>query len=250
MEMERINDDTIRVFMNLDELNDRGIKMLDLIKDHKRVEDFFYSVLDEVDTKHTFVNEGPVTFQVMPSGTGLEIFISKGQADQAQSQDDSEDENQDTTAATNAASQPRANKQNGQSDDQFSQIARDSLEQFFPDGVEEDGQTNNGQPETFFGNRQKRSITLELKRFDDMVALAQELYLNGGTSDLYKYQGKYFVVLTFERDLVDDFDAERQANLAHEYGNTTKVDADVLSEYGEQLMDGSALEITRYYFQQ
>ena len=248
MEMERINDDTIRVFMNLDELNDRGIKMMDLIKDHKRVEDFFYSVLDEVDTKHTFVNEGPVTFQVMPSGTGLEIFISKGQADPTPNADDAQDSTQDTTAAANPTPRAHSTKQKGQSDDQFSQIARDSLEQFFPDGVE-DNQSDNGQPETFFGNRLKRSVTLELKRFDDMVALAQELYLNGGTSDLYKYQGKYYVVLTFERDLVDDFDAERQANLAHEYGDTTKVDADVLSEYGEQLMDGSALEITRYYFQ-
>lgn len=247
MEMERINDDTIRVFMNLDELNDRGIKMLDLIKDHKRVEDFFYSVLDEVDTKHTFVNEGPVTFQVMPSGTGLEIFISKGQPDQTQNTADSDDETQDTAATPNVTSQSHAPKHRAAEDDQDGQIAHDSLEQFFPEGVE-DGRPDSGQPETFFGNQLKRSVTLELKSFDDMVALAQELYLNGGTSDLYKYQGKYYVVLTFERDLVDDFDAERQANLAHEYGDTTKVDADVLSEYGEQLMDGSALEITRYYF--
>ena len=77
MEMEHINKNTIRVLINNDDLNARGITILDLLGDHQQIEDFFYSILREVDTDHQFQNNDSVTFQVMPTENGLELFISK-----------------------------------------------------------------------------------------------------------------------------------------------------------------------------
>ena len=77
MEMERINENTIRVLVDNDDLSARGITILDLLGDHQQIEDFFYSILKEVDTDHQFQNNDAVTFQVMPTNNGLELFISK-----------------------------------------------------------------------------------------------------------------------------------------------------------------------------
>ena len=77
MEMEHINKNTIRVLINNDDLSARGITILDLLGDHQQIEDFFYSILREVDTDHQFQNNDSVTFQVMPTQNGLELFISK-----------------------------------------------------------------------------------------------------------------------------------------------------------------------------
>jgi adapter protein MecA 1/2 len=238
--MERINKDTIRVMMTLEELNDRGIKMLDLVQDHKQIEDFFYSVLDEVDSTHTFVNNGPVTFQVMPNGGGLEIYISRTD------QDDTDDETNDDTFQVDVDGDSKRKDAQG---DRYSRIAKDTLSQFFPDDVN-GAQTNKDTPKpSFFGDHQQtRSVVIALASFEDLISLAQELYLNGGKSDLYKYQDAYYLVLTFDKDFVEEFDAERQANIAAEYGNLSPVGADVLSEYGQHLITDSALETARYYF--
>ena len=77
MEMERINENTIRVLVDSNDLEERGIKILDLLSDHKQIQDFFYSILKEVDSTHQFQDNDSVTFQVMPTGNGLELFISK-----------------------------------------------------------------------------------------------------------------------------------------------------------------------------
>ena len=86
MEMERINANTIRVMLGNDDLAQRGITVLDLLGNHKQIESFFYSILDEVDKDHTFATNEAVTFQVMPSQSGLELLISKN----GQKNDDSD----------------------------------------------------------------------------------------------------------------------------------------------------------------
>jgi len=77
MEMERINEDTIRVVIGNDDLNERGIRVLDLLGNHKQIESFFYSIFEEVDVEHQFQDNDAVTFQVLPNRNGLELFISK-----------------------------------------------------------------------------------------------------------------------------------------------------------------------------
>ena len=41
MEMERINENTISVLVDSNDLEERGIKILDLLSDHKQIQDFF-----------------------------------------------------------------------------------------------------------------------------------------------------------------------------------------------------------------
>lgn len=41
MEMKRINENTIRVLLNNEDLNERGITVLDLLNHNQQIEDFF-----------------------------------------------------------------------------------------------------------------------------------------------------------------------------------------------------------------
>lgn len=83
---------------------------------------------------------------------------------------------------------------------------------------------------------------------DDFVSLAKALRLENGTSDLYLYEGKYYLKLElFSNDPVDMIVSDEVA-IANEYGKKTTVTEDVLNEYGQHLMENSALELSRYYF--
>lgn len=78
MEIEHINEDTIRVKIENSDLIERGVTFLDLLSNQKQIERFFYSILEEVDLDDEFKDSNAVTFQVMPKNNGLELFISKG----------------------------------------------------------------------------------------------------------------------------------------------------------------------------
>ena len=91
MEMENINEHTIRVLIENADLEERGITFLDLLGNQKQIESFFYSILEEVDVDNQFQETDAITFQVLPNGNGLELFISKGDIDDFDSFD--EDDN-------------------------------------------------------------------------------------------------------------------------------------------------------------
>ena len=63
MQVDHINENTIRVRINKNELAHRGLKVLDLLGDKQKIQQFFYSILSEVDTDHTFTQGVPVTFR-------------------------------------------------------------------------------------------------------------------------------------------------------------------------------------------
>ncbi len=225
MEMERINENTIRVLIGNDDLDKRGITVLDLLGNHKQIESFFYSILEEVDKDHQFQNNDAVTFQVLPNQNGLELFISKDVDMSGNDMFDAGDSDSD----------------HPEKRDRVSKYIAEHADNNKPQPVS-DKKTNDE-----FGH-QKRTVILEFDQLDDFVSLAKALRLENGTSDLYLYEGKYYLKLElFSNDPVDMVVSDEVA-IANEYGKKTAVTEEVLNEYGQQLMENSALELSRYYF--
>lgn len=228
MEMERINANTIRVLLGNDDLAERGITVLDLLGNHKQIESFFYSILDEVDKDHTFATNDAVTFQVMPSQTGLELLISKNLPDGQNAS-----EQTDTTQS--------ADQTKGVPD--FIKQQLTALDSSDDDNEEDDvGSFIDGDGTT------QESTVLKLASFEDFISLAKALRLEGASSDLYQYKHDYYLVLTFYSNHISQEEAKDELAVALEFADRASISADVLSEYGKQIMATSALETARYYF--
>lgn len=223
MEMERINDNTIRVLLGNEDLAERGITVLDLLGNHKQIESFFYSILDEVDQDHSFAEDAAVTFQVMPSQSGLELLISR-------SKDENNDEADGTDAAEDSANVPDFIRQ------QLNELDDDDDE-----AVDEGGFIDAKAAD-------QTEVVIRLASFEDFISLAQALRLEGAASDLYTYQDRYYLVLTFYANKVAPSEIRDQTAVAVEFGDKVNLSSDVLSEYGKLLMPTSALETGRYYF--
>ncbi|MHA8110033.1 adaptor protein MecA [Lactobacillaceae bacterium Melli_B4] len=238
MEMDRINDNTIRVLINNDDLSAHGITVLDLLGDHKQIEDFFYSILDEIDKDHQFQGDNDaLTFQVLPNKNGLELFISRAD--------------------------PNDPEKTKQANDTVSDYIRNQLKSNdldMPPGIFDAGDDSNdisssdNYSELGESTSQDHSAYIqrivEFKDFEDFIALSKRLRINSGSSNLYIYNGKYYLELIFFRNLdgsTDDL-IDNSIGLAYEYGEKTNVTAEVLTEYGKRIMETSALELARYYF--
>ncbi|VDG24488.1 adaptor protein MecA [Lactiplantibacillus mudanjiangensis] len=243
MEMERINEDTIRVLIGNDDLNERGIRVLDLLGNHKQIESFFYSILEEVDVDHQFQDNDAVTFQVLPNRNGLELFISKN----------SENLQDTISKATQSAMD---NDDRDSSQDDVSEYLKRKLMQTDTDGTNQAQgvqhnqakDTNDLDPYIEDPDTPTKEFVLQFANFEDVIALAQIFRPDGLASNLYKYRDKYYLELVFFVDQSSAGGIQDDVAVALEYANKTKVTADVLLEHGEKVMSNAALETVRHYF--
>lgn len=204
MEMEHINENTIRVTIENEDLAARGITFLDLLGNQKEIENFFYSILEEVDVADEFEGSDAVTFQVMPKGDSLELLISKNLFNEEVQQMD------------------------------FTQLEGDEIGEFLKKQIQED-----------FADEPSNTAVYALRDMEDMILLAKEVFLERVVTNLYQYKGHlYLTVASLEEELSED----EQAVLL-EFAEQTNVTPEVLEEYGKLLMEQTALETTRYYFQ-
>ncbi len=228
MEMERIDENTIRVILGNDDLAERGVTVLDLLGDHQQVEKFFYSILEEVDTDHMFAGDEAVSFQVMPNKKGLEILISK------MSDEDLAEKEQLQSAFKPKAKVKKNNSQLAALQRKLQGTDQDDDDDF--SHYLEDRDVN------------YRQLVLQLPDFEALIQLASVLRVDSAISNLYRYQGVFYLELVLFEDEMHDISADDALTIAKEYGQKTTVTAEVLAEYGEKIMDQVALQLTRHYF--
>lgn len=214
MEMEHINENTIRVLIGTEDLAARGITFLDLLGNHKEIENFFYSILEEVDVEEEFQGSESVTFQVLPKGDGLELFISKNMM--------IDDANFEEYADMNA--------------EEVGEFIRKQMLQDFDEEPEE------------LDFDEDREIIFEMNDIEEMIQLAHSVYLRSAVTNLYSVQNKYYLHVVFLMDELTDGEVANEKAQLLEYAQLSSVTPETLVEYGNCLMERNALELTRFYF--
>lgn len=234
MEMEHINKNTIRVLIDNADLSARGITILDLLGDHKQIEDFFYSILKEVDTDHQFQNNDSVTFQVMPTNDGLELFISK--TDPNSPEDDQAINNEEIARyIKKRLMRKNQDQQAGAETVQPQQPSKTNTVDVSPRTTKEPHQPT-------------RWKVVAFNSFENLIDFARIAEDEDIVSELYKYDHRYYLALKYFQSIENDNLIKDNLALAYEYGNPTAVTPMVLGEHGKKLMSVSALHTIRHYF--
>lgn len=242
MEMERINDNLIKVLIGSEDLEERGIDFLDLIGDQSRIEKFFYSILEEVDVDRHFHDSEAVTFQVIPNSEGLELYISRANVEDLDEVWEDEltrrlkerkemlQRDPDTSASStesDADSKKEREKDSTDKDSAINTILNLFNAEYAPTMDEESD-----------------TYTEEVVRFanlDDFIRFAREVKDSGVESDVFYLNNAYFLVLyDLEKTLVNTEEAHKLLSL-YEYGETVPVTSSVLYEHGQLLHKVDAL---------
>lgn len=220
MEMKRIDNNTIQVLINQADLQQRGISLPDLMSNQERIEDFFYQILDEVDVDHRFSPDDALTFQARPlKNQGLELLISRVNRG-------------DGAVPANIREDLTGYDRNQADYDEPAQEVDADLDEALMD------------PAT-------REVfrVVSFADLEDFFAAAPALDTRSLQSDLYTYRGKYYLVLAFLNDgMVTANEIRDRLAVAYEFGQPTRVSAMVLKEHGQLMMEQTAIELARHYF--
>lgn len=244
MQVDHINENTIRVRINKNELAHRGLKVLDLLGDKQKIQQFFYSILSEVDTDHTFTQGVPVTFQVMPNNGGLDLMITKIKPDDA---DNLRQMIEPMNSETNQT-----------------QAEPDSRRSFFDLDPKDDVNTELDpiKEERLESSNQENAVNTQYWKFQNhhsysfdelgnLVELADSLKVSDLASSLYYLRGKYYLKLAFLDENYAELKPADAWAIANEYG--IKIDDEemkTVKETGKCLLNRDALDYIRYYFLQ
>ena len=237
MQVDHINNNTIRVRIGKQELANRGLKVLDLLGDKNKIQHFFYSILDEIDTDHSFSQDAPVTFQVMPNNGGLDLLITKVTE-------------KDRNNLAQLFDNDFANNDNKKNND-----ARKSFLDLEPENEEEDKEDSSEPADSSQPKVKKQFWKLQKKQaycftdLDQVTELADSLEASDLSSSLYFERGKFYLELIFTDQEYSEIKPADAWAIANEYGIKVKTSEMArVRTNGKCLLSHDALDRLRQYF--
>lgn len=79
MEMKQISETTLKITISMEDLEERGMELKDFLIPQEKTEEFFYSVMDELDLPDNFKDSGMLSFRVTPRKDRIDIFVTKSE---------------------------------------------------------------------------------------------------------------------------------------------------------------------------
>ena len=219
MEMERINDDTILVRIENEDLQERGTSVPELLANPTEIEEFFHSILVEMDVIDQFEDSEGMSFQVMPNPEGIELYVTK----YVEKKDIEADSERFVRNLVDTIQHSLGHR-----------MGKPKKEKKVEDPVEKEK------------TLEPLDCTVFFDSFEDFVQLAKMYPYNVQKSSLYRYSNYYF--LHVYQDVFGGEDFTADVALLREFGEFSRVSWEVVQEYGEVMIKEKAIETAKKYF--
>ena len=237
MKMKQISDSTIKITIQLEDLEERGMEIADFLVPQEKTEEFFYAILDELEMPESFLDSGMLSFRVTPKPDKLDVFVTKSKIDQQLDFEDLSD-------------LPDMEELSRMTPDEFIK----TLEKTISDKTKGDVEAIHHLEQEELRDNQEQDPTPEspvtqyiyyILRFSNIqqaVAFSKTVSFPVDTSELYKMGSDYYLTV-----LIDTEDQPTQyptwlLAIIREYADDSEVTRAVLQEHGHLLMVSGAIE--------
>lgn len=221
MEIERINDDTVKFYISYLDIEERGFDREEIWYSREKSEELFWEMMDEIHQEEEFIIEGPLWIQVQALEKGLEILVTKAQFTK---------DGQKFDFAL--------------SDDKLKSLQVDGkIESLLGQNFEDKEEDN----EMLFEDGLIEFIT-EFDDFEDVIALSKRCGSVDWTTKLFAYQNKYYLYMEFAEEDVDEEEIDNILSLILEYSNESSITVHMLEEYGKVVIEEDVFVTVSNYF--
>ena len=229
MKMKQISDSTIKITIQLEDLEERGMEIADFLVPQEKTEEFFYAILDELEMPESFLDSGMLSFRVTPKPDKLDVFVTKSKIDQQLDFEDLSD-------------LPDMEELSRMTPDEFIKTLEKTISDKTKGDAEElrDNQEQDPTPEAPVS--QYIYYILRFSNIQQAVAFSKTVSFPVDTSELYKMESDYYLTV-----LIDTEDQPNQyptwlLAIIREYADDSEVTRAVLQEHGHLLMVSGAIE--------
>ncbi|MGX7776150.1 adaptor protein MecA [Streptococcus pluranimalium] len=243
MEMKQISETTLKITISMEDLEERGMELKDFLIPQEKTEEFFYSVMDELDLPDNFKNSGMLSFRVTPKKDRLDVFVTKSEIDK--------DLNFDDLAAFGDVSQ--------MSPDEFFKTLEKSMlekgdteaheklkqmEEIVESAMTEQTSEADLADESTEDNAEQDSYThyvLQFPMLKDAVAFSKAIDFDIEASELYKFNGSYYITILVSLENKPAYYADLVHARLLEHSRAGQKTRAYLQEHGVRLLEGYAV---------
>ncbi|SEM29427.1 adapter protein MecA 1/2 [Paenisporosarcina quisquiliarum] len=222
MDIERINDNTFKVYISYIDIEERGFSRDEIWFNKDKSEQLFWEMMDEVhDDDHFEELDGPLWIQVHAMEKGLEVIVTR-----------TEITKQDERIGSNSDVDDISSKifKNGVS----SSIGAHEFDDFssYMDELEEI----------------PMDYTFVFESFEDVIGLAKKLDEADLQTSLYFYEEKYYLHIIFDFEITEFDSVLNILSVVSEFANNSKTTIHIIQEYGKQIIESRVLDELNKHF--
>ena len=235
MEVKQISESTIKITIKLEDLEEHGMEMADFLVPQEKTEEFFYTILDELEMPESFLDSGMLSFRVTPKPDKLDVFVTKSKVDKNLNFED-------------LADLPDMDELSQMTPDEFLKTleknifekSREDIDavQMLEKAEEEDA----SEPEE--GQEQDRYIYYIL-RFSDLknlIAFTKTIHYPVDTSELYKMDQHYYLTILVDIEGRPSLYPACLLAAMREHAEDTDTTRALLQEHGHLLIETDAVQ--------
>lgn len=224
MEIERINEHTVKFYISYLDIEERGFDRDEIWYNRDRSEELFWEMMDEVHHEEEFAIEGPLWIQVQALDKGLEIMVTKAQFTKDGQKLElpiSDEKLKDLPVDERIESLLDEHFQVKQEDE------ADGAAEYDLDVLE---------------------CAIMFKDFEDVISLSKRNGLEGFKTSLYSFENKYYLYVEFDEEDIEEDHIDNILSILLEYGNESGITLHRLQEYGKEIMKDDVFSTIRKYF--
>ncbi|WP_226037648.1 adaptor protein MecA [Aquibacillus saliphilus] len=227
MEIERINENTVKFYISYIDIEDRGFDREEIWYNREKSEQLFWQVMDEVNYNEDDFNiDGPLWIQVQALDKGLEIVVTKAQISK---------DGQNLELPT----------ENGKTIDMpVDEKIESLLEEKFGNDDRNDSKDENDEEEEV-----DLTFIVGFSDFEDVIQLSHYFpKVEGLTDSLYHFEDQYLLLIQFDDEQLTDEQQENSLSQLLEFGQEASMTIFRLEEYGKIIFENDALVQIKDYF--
>lgn len=217
MEIERINEDTVKFFLSYIDIEERGFTREEVWNNREKSEELFWDMMDEINEEAEFVIEGPLWIQVHAKNEGIEVTVTRALPEEGQLGGSPFDEND-----------PRRMFEQSNGDNYH------DIENMFKEGVGADSE--------WIEN------TFSFNEFEDVIRIASRMHGYAAKTSLYSFENKFYLHVVYDAELMDNEQKTNMFSVLSEFGKPSKKTIYILEEYANVILEDDVfVQIEKYF---
>ena len=240
MEVKQINDSTIKITIQLEDLEEHGMEIADFLVPQEKTEEFFYTILDELEMPESFLDSGMLSFRVTPKPDKLDVFVTRSKIDKNLNFED-------------LGNLPDLDELSQMSPDEFLKTLEKNIFEKSKDDLEavkslEAAEAD--QEDSADSSEEKEEENLDryvyyILSFADLrsvVSFAKTVDYPIDLSELYKYDSAYYLTILVDLEEKPELYPAWLLAKMREFAEDTDITRSVLQEHGRLLLVTEAIQ--------
>lgn len=245
MEMKQISETTLKITISMEDLEERGMELKDFLIPQEKTEEFFYSVMDELDLPDNFKDSGMLSFRVTPRKDRIDVFVTKSEINKEINFEDlaafDDVSNMSPEEFFNTLEQTMLSKGDTEAHEKLGKI-EEMMESAVEEVLTEQAQTEPSEDD--INPSDYVHYVFDFQTLEAVVAFAKAIDFPVEASELYKDGGLYHMTILLDLQNHPSYYANLMYARLLEYASTGTKTRAYLQEHGlEMLADNAVVKL-------